>query len=116
MYVKKADYIQKVTINFGSILGCEKDEDAFVTLKEMTTLDSVRLSDLDGDRVGIITYYKEMLPNIIVDHSLYKDENTKMTNQEVAEFIFAKLDLASKVMNDYNAAVFRSRPNNTKEK
>lgn len=80
----------------------------------MTTLDSVKLSEYGDDRVGIISYYKQMMPEIIVDHNLFKDENTKMTNQEVADFVFDKLDLASKVMNEYNSAVFRSRPNNTK--
>ena len=44
-YVRNKAYenaIQKVRVNFGTLIGLEKDEDAYVILKELPTLEMMQ--------------------------------------------------------------------------
>lgn len=118
MIIKKTDYIQTVRINFGELLGQEKDEEAFVVLKEMPTITTVGLAEKKegGKIVELMEYFKQILPGLIVEHPFFKDENTKMSNEEVVDIVFSRLDITEKVLDGYNSAVFHSRPNNAKEK
>ena len=118
MIIKKSDYIQTVRVDFGKLLGQEKDDEAYVVLKEMPTIVTVGLAEKrkDGKVVELMEYFKQILPELIVEHPFFKDENTRMSNEEVVEVVFSKLDITEKVLDGYNSAVFHSRPNNAKEK
>ena len=39
------DVIQKVRVDFGTLIGLEKDEDAYVVLKELSTLEMMKLNE-----------------------------------------------------------------------
>ena len=116
MFVRQKAYqnaIQTVTINFGSLLGDEyKDEDAGVTLKELPTLEMMKMSEAkEQGQVKLLEYFKEVLPEIITDHNLYETEDKKMEKKDVAELIFDKFEITVKVVNEYCSAAFFTRLN-----
>ena len=86
MFVKTRNYdkaIQKVRIEVGTYVGLEKDDEAFLILKELPTADMLKLKET---------------------------EQKKMKNEDVVEFIFEKFDLCTKVLSDYsNASFFTQR-------
>lgn len=110
MYIKKNDYdkaLRKVKIEFGTLVGLDTDAEAFLELKELDTLTTLKLRSLADKQDEVIAYFKEILPSIIVDHNLYETEDKKMSNKDVASFIFEKLELSTKVMTEYTKAIFR---------
>ena len=114
-YIRKKAYdnaIQKVRVNFGTIIGQEKDEDAYVVLKELPTLEMMQLKDAhEKGQKELLTFFKDVLPQIIVEHNLYETEKQKMTNEDVASFIYEKIDLTGKVIGEYASASFFTREN-----
>ena len=49
MYRKDLNYsnsLRKVKIEFGTLLGLEKDDEAYVTLKELDTMTTLKLKDV----------------------------------------------------------------------
>lgn len=114
MYIKKNDYdkaLKKVKIEFGTLIGLDTDAEAFVILKEMDTLSTLKMRALAEKEDEVIVYFKELLPNILVDHNLYETEDKKMSPKDVANFIFEKLEVSSKIIGDYTSSVFRIKPN-----
>ena len=113
MFVKTRNYdkaIQKVRIEVDTYVGLEKDDEAFLILKELPTQDMLKLKDTNGGNTETLTFFKEVMPHIIVDHNFYETEQKKMKNEEVVEFIFEKFDLCTKVLSDYsNASFFTQR-------
>lgn len=110
MYIKKHNYdnaLRKVRIEFGTLIGLDTDAEAFVVLKEMDTLTTLKLRSLVGKEDEVIAYFKEVLPAIIVDHNLYETEDKKMSTKDVTSFIFEKLELSTKVVAEYTKAIFR---------
>ncbi len=115
MFVKSKDYekfLIKVRVNIGKELGLENENEAFIELKEIPTLETMNLKEMTSkSEKELIQYFKNMLPMIIVDHNLYVSENIKMSNEEVVEIVFEKNTLATKVIGDYlQNAFFTSAP------
>ena len=114
-YIRKKAYdnaIQKVRVNFGTIVGQEKDDDAYVILKELPTLEMMQLKDAhEKGQKELLEFFKEVLPQIIVEHNLYETEKQKMSNEDVASFIYEKLDLTGKVIGEYASASFFTQQN-----
>lgn len=109
--------IQKVRVDFGTLIGEEKDEDAYVVLKELPTLEMMQLNEAhEKGNVALMEFFSKVLPHIIVEHNLYETESKKMTDQAVTNFIFEKLDLTSKVVSEYASAAFFTRLNKTEDK
>lgn len=111
MYVQTKNYgnaIQKVRINIGLELGLEEAEEVFIEMKEMSTLDVIKLKKVtaEGDEYGVTLFWKETLPKVIVNHNLYIDEQTKMTNEQVIDLVFEKVELTGKVFDEYAHANF----------
>lgn len=106
----RKDYLIKTRVNIGHFFGAAP-EDGFVELVEMDTFDSNRMARAakaakDGaDNSEMMQLFRELLPKVIVDHSLYKDKDTKHTEAEVADIIFAKVDLVSYVIDQYGREV-----------
>lgn len=108
MFIKsKANYIVKVVINVGKILGCATDEEAYIELREMDTQSMMKLKEeSEKGESAYIDFMKGVLPSIITEHNLYKDENKLMSNTEVTELVFSKMELTSKVVADYMSQAF----------
>lgn len=120
MFVKAKNYesaIQKVRIELGTLLGLETDEEAFITLKEMSTFHTINLREsVKNNREDIIKYFHDILPEIIVDHNFYETEQKKMTNEELRDFLFEKITVATKVLNDYSKSAFFTQGNKNASK
>ncbi len=114
-YVRKKAYdnaIQKIKVEFGTIIGQEKEEDAYVVLKELPTMEMMQLKDAhEKGQKELLGFFKEVLPQIIVEHNLYETETQKMRNDEVAAFIYEKIDLTGKIIGEYASASFFTREN-----
>lgn len=118
MYIKSKNYdgsLRRVKIEFGTLIGLEEDKEAYVTLRELDTMTTLKLKDVSqsGSQNDMMTFFKEILPRIIITHNLYETENKIMSNEAVADFIFEKLDLTSKVMGEYTKSMFRVKPEGT---
>lgn len=115
MFIKTKHYencIQKVRIEVGTLVGLKADDEAFIVLKELPTLEMLKLKEASEQGENeTLTLLRDLLPSILVDHNFYEDENAqkKMKNQEVATLIFESLDLTVKVVNEYTHAAFFSR-------
>ena len=119
MYRKDLNYsnsLRKVKIEFGTLLGLERDEEAYVTLRELDTMTTLKLKDVSqtGNQNDVMEFFKAVLPRIIVTHNLYETETKIMTNQAVTDFIYEKLEVTSKVIGEYTSSMFRS-DRNTKD-
>lgn len=113
MYIKKNNYdnaLRKVRIEVGTLVGLETDAEAYLVLKEMDTLTTLKMKSLTTEHSDVISFFKDVLPSIIVEHNFYETEEKKMSNSEVASFIFEKIDLATKVIEEYSTAIFRAKP------
>ena len=113
MYIKKANYdnaLRRVKIEFGTLIGLEEDKEAYVTLKELDTMTILKFKDVSqtGNQNELMEFFKEVLPKIIVTHNLYETETKLMSNEDVADFIYEKLELTTKVMSGYTSYMFRS--------
>lgn len=118
MYIKSKNYdgsLRRVKIEFGTLIGLDEDKEAYVTLRELDTMTTLKLKDVSqsGSQNDMMTFFKEILPRIIITHNLYETENKIMSNEAVADFIFEKLDLTSKVMGEYTKSMFRVKPEGT---
>ena len=113
MFIKSKNYdkcIQKVRIEVGTLVGLEKDDEAFITLKELPTIDMLRLKDAaeKGEKESL-SFFKEILPTIIADHNFYETEQKRMDGVAVTALVFESLDLTLKVINEYTKSAFFTR-------
>lgn len=118
MFYKNKNYeaaIQTVKIEIGTYLGCEKDEEAFIVLKEMPSMDMAKLNKAQEEsQEALMKFFREELPRIIKTHNLMEDEDHLMSNEAVADLIYEKFDLTVKVITDYSNAAFFTRLNKKK--
>lgn len=120
MYINKRDRfnaIRKVTIQFGTLLNCEKDEDAEIILREPTELEVLQWRDAQAEgTTKSMEKFREILVNLMVSHNLMEDENEKMTNEDVVSLIYEKTEIISKVVTEWSDKVFRTPQNRTEGK
>ena len=119
MFAKERDYsafLQTVRIDVGTLVGLEKDEDAYIVLKELPTLEMLRLKEAaDKGERATLEVIRELLPSMITDHSFFEDTKgqRKMKAEDVAELVFSSLELTleltAKVVDEYTTRAFRSR-------
>lgn len=104
--------IQKVKIEIGTLLGLESDDEAYIVLKELPTMEMMELSDAESaGQKELMEFFKKVLPHILVKHNLEETEGVLMSNEAVTELIFEKLPLTGKVIGDYSNAAFFTREN-----
>lgn len=110
MFVRNKNYdnaIQKVRIEVGTLVGLEKDDEAYIVLKELPTSEMLALKKASEEGEDkIMEFFKAVLPKIMADHNFYETEQKKMTNDAVAELVFEKLELTNKVISSYSNAAF----------
>lgn len=109
--------IQKIRINIGKLVGLENDDECFIVLKELPTLEILKLKEAHDKGVeAIMKYFKDIIPEIIVEHNLYETEQQKMTNKAVADLIYDKSELTNKVITEYTNASFFTPTSKGEEK
>jgi hypothetical protein len=115
MFIKTKNYdkcIQKVRIEVGTLVGLERDDEAYLLLKELPTLEMLRLKEAsEKGENETLALLRDLLPSILVDHNFYEDADAKkkMDSREVAALVFESLDLTVRVVNEYTHAGFFSR-------
>jgi hypothetical protein len=108
--VKENDYLVKHRAEVGQFFG-QAPADAYIELREPSTFDASRLQIVskqaqdEGGEGPIITFMAELLPRIIVDHSLYKTETKKLEKEEVAKLILDKTELFAFIVDEYSRNV-----------
>lgn len=112
MFIRKKNYencVQRVKILVGKEVGLTEDSEAYITLKELPTLEMLRLKEAtEKNEEETLRLFKELLPLIIVDHNFYEDEEMKvrMSNEAISALIFESITLTMKVVQDYTNAAF----------
>lgn len=117
MYKRKAvpyGGLNVTKVCIGSFLGQEKDEDAYVVLSEPSVRLAGKLKHLGEDEA--LETFTEMLPDLIVEHNLYEDDEVLMSKSDVAELIGGKISLALHVLKGFTQGLFPSLPKGTGEK
>lgn len=82
-------------------------EDAFVELRELSAIDMSRLQKAlaSADEVRNVEAFGEILPRIIVDHNIGKDETTKYSPEELRDLIMSKAEAYYRVLRQYSEKV-----------
>lgn len=112
MFIKSKNYencVQRVKIEVGLEAGLNDKTEAYITLKELPTLEMLRLKEAtEKSEEETLKLFKELLPLIITDHNFYEDEKgeKKMSNEELSELIFDSITLTMKIVEDYTSASF----------
>lgn len=95
------------------------DDDSFIVLKEPSVRQSMFLrapqEGLDGES-AMVAAFLEILPDLIVDHNLYEDEDKLMDKQGVADIICDKTPLALFVLKEYSEKLFPAPPKKAGDK
>lgn len=120
MFIKTKNYdkcIQKVRIEVGTLVGLEKDDEAYIELREIPTLEMIQLKEAyEKGEKALMEFFKDLLPLIIVDHNFYETEQKKMDGKAVAALVFESLDLTQKVIGAYTNASFFTRAQKSGER
>lgn len=110
MFIKSINYdkfLVKVKVEMGSFFDL-KEDDVYVVFKELDTFNTLELKDaFEKGETEILRKLKSVLPDIIVDHNFYEQENVKMSNNDVVELLFSKNKLTTKVVGEYISALFQ---------
>lgn len=121
MIVRTKDYLVSAKIEIGELFGVPQ-ADAFVELREPDAFDSNRFGKVSkectetGDQGPLLDLFREVFPRLIVDHNLYKDEQTKLAPADVVAVIMDKTALFKKVLNEYSKNVLFSLGKQSDEK
>ena len=111
MFNKKKHYesaIQKVTIHLGDALNLPEGEDCFVTLREPSEMEVLKLKATDGGEIAGLEAFREILTSALVDHDFF-DGDEKMSNEDVIGLLYEKVETANKLIKEYTTAVFPSQ-------
>lgn len=110
MFIRNKNYekcIQRIKIEVGKIVGLSKDDEAFITLREIPTIDMLKLMNASNESdVKTLEFFRDILPSIIVDHNFYESEQEKMKPKSLASLIFESIELTQKILGDYLSASF----------
>lgn len=113
MFIKNKNYdtcIQRVRIEVGALVGLEKNDEAYLTLREIPTIEMMELKEAyEKSEKDLMKFFRNLLPVVIVDHNFYETEQKKMTPKDVSALIFESLELTQKVISDYTNAAFFTR-------
>ncbi len=105
--VIKKDFIKTIKIDLREEFGAEADEDVYIVLREPPTRQIMALSEAEEKgTAAVVECFLEMFPELLVEHSLYKDEEHLMSNNEVKELLEEKMSLAIEVVKTYWSSSF----------
>ena len=102
MFIRNKDYdnyIFKQRVNLGEEFGKEPEE-VFIVLRELDTKSVLKLKEAGSEdsETRSLEVFREILPNIMVDHNFYEDEQTKMDSTAVTNLLFEKVSTVGKVL------------------
>lgn len=110
MIVRTKDYLVSARIEIGNFFDVPAAE-AFLELREPDAFDSNRFGKVSkdcaeaGDQGPLLELFREVFPRLIIDHNLYKDEQTQLSSAEVVAVILDKTALLNTVLGEYSSKV-----------
>lgn len=109
-YIKsRSNYIQKVKIEFGTLMGEQEDKEVYLVLREPSTEQMMAFQKYSGqDEMELFNYFKSILPTIIVEDNFYEDESRArhLSPEEITAVIYESLDVTAKLFGEYFNAAF----------
>ncbi len=103
MIINRTTYLKTVRVELGLELGAEKADEAWMLLREPSTLEWLELQEMAQEKQerAIVAKMRTLFPALVLDHNLYTDEATKLENADAVDIVFAKLPAAMKLIDDY---------------
>ena len=102
--VIESNFLFSKAIPVGDYFGAEP-EAATITLRETTVANAAKFQAFGNDAAKSTALFLELLPGLIEDHELFKDEITKFTGAEVAAMVAARAELGMYLMGKWTAEV-----------
>ena len=70
--------IQKVRIEFGTLIGLEKEDEVFVLLKELPTMEMMQLNEAhEKGQTELLKFFREVLLGLLLTITFMKREKRK---------------------------------------
>ena len=107
--------IQKVVIHLGKALNLPEGEDCYVKFREPSEREVLSLRTANDGELEGLEAFRNIFISALVDHDFY-DGDEKMSNEDVINLLYEKVDTANQLIKEYSNAVFRSRANKDEEK
>lgn len=100
------NYLRTVKVDISAELD---SENTFVEFREPSTGEAFSLRV--EDEAGAIEAFRVLLPQILIDHNFYEDEEetTKMSNEDVVAILYSTYPAFTKVLSEYTTGVFRTK-------
>lgn len=107
MIINKKNFLKTVRIELGVELGGESPSDAYLILREPTTLEWAEIQDVANasPQHEVIKHLQGLFGKLIIEHNVYADEKTLYKPDELIDLLFGKVEVAMKIINDYIGAV-----------
>lgn len=102
--VKDKSYLITIKVNIGKFFNLP-EADAFVTLREPDTITLTKMNEAKniegGSGRAFIEFFSGVLPGIIVDHNLYKNDSEKLSTEDVRDLVCDKMDIFVHLVDEY---------------
>lgn len=109
MVIKKG-YLFTARINLGIELGGEKEDDAFIELREPNTIELMEIQDAyQKGNTEIVKHFLLALPAMVVDHNLFSEQE-KLSSAAAVNAIFDKPAAALKLIGEFAEKVVSPFP------
>jgi hypothetical protein len=104
--IKDDAYLVKTRVLVGHYFGGQP-EDGFIELHEPTTFELLKIEQASkaGDTTALMERLAELLPKVIGEHSLHRDEATRLSPEEVTRIIVSKMNLFAELTQQYSRDV-----------
>jgi hypothetical protein len=83
----------------------EAPEAATIELRETSVANAAKFQEATKDIEKTMAHFLALLPGLIVDHDLWKDDVNKYTATEVAEMVSARAELGMHLMGAFTEQV-----------
>ncbi|MCX7023048.1 MAG: hypothetical protein NT080_00330 [Spirochaetes bacterium] len=93
-------YLFSKKLGVGRFFGVTED-DVTIEFRETDVVTTTKFQTFSGDTSKATEFFVKMLPGIIVDHDLWKDEAHKYTADEIAAMIAGRAELCIDIMGRY---------------
>lgn len=106
--IKDKSYLITHRVNLGQFFDMP-EEDAYIVLREPDTFTLTKMNEAkqtdDASGRAFVEFFAGVLPDLVVDHDLYKTETQKMTAQEVRDLVYDKMEIFMHIVTEYTEHV-----------
>jgi hypothetical protein len=113
--IVETNYLFSKKLDVGQFFNAEPG-DGWIELREVGGVAAAKFKKLSDDTEASVGYFLSLLPWMIVDHSLWKDDANKHTADEVATLVGNRAELCLDLMNRYVRQVLFTQGNKSGER